>query len=31
MLLAFLCIGMMPIPFVLQKYGPRLRAKQVLF
>ncbi|KAF2197445.1 MFS general substrate transporter, partial [Delitschia confertaspora ATCC 74209] len=25
MLLAFLCIALIPIPFVLQRYGPRLR------
>jgi hypothetical protein len=31
MLLAFLCIAMIPIPFVLQKYGPRLREKQISF
>lgn len=31
MLLAFLCIGMTPIPFVLKKYGPHLRAKQALY
>jgi hypothetical protein len=27
MLLAFLCISMIPIPFILKKYGPQLRAK----
>lgn len=27
MLLAFLCISMIPIPFILKKYGPMLRAK----
>jgi len=31
MLLAFLCIAMIPIPFVLKKYGPRLRAKQAIY
>lgn len=29
MLLAFICIAMIPIPFALQKYGPRLREKQI--
>ncbi|KAH6658756.1 major facilitator superfamily domain-containing protein [Truncatella angustata] len=29
MLLAFLCIAMMPIPFALQKYGSVLREKQI--
>ncbi|KAH8193606.1 hypothetical protein TruAng_012230 [Truncatella angustata] len=29
MLLAFLCIAMMPIPFGLQKYGSVLREKQI--
>lgn len=29
MLLAFICIAMIPIPFVLQVYGPKLRAKQL--
>ena len=27
MLLAFLCISMIPIPFILKKYGAQLRAK----
>ncbi|KAI1386454.1 major facilitator superfamily domain-containing protein [Hypoxylon trugodes] len=31
MLLAFLCIAMIPIPFVLQRYGPRLRERQITF
>ncbi|PSN70593.1 MFS general substrate transporter [Corynespora cassiicola Philippines] len=31
MLLAFLCIAMIPIPFILERYGPRLRQKQLNF
>lgn len=31
MMLAFLCIAMIPIPFALQIYGPKLRAKQIEF
>jgi hypothetical protein len=31
MLLAFLCIGMIPFPFLIEKFGPRLRARQITF
>ncbi|EDN90845.1 hypothetical protein SS1G_00245 [Sclerotinia sclerotiorum 1980 UF-70] len=31
MLLAFICIAMTPIPFVLQHYGPQLRSKKFDF
>lgn len=31
MLLAFLCIAMIPIPVVLKKYGAQLRAKQQMY
>lgn len=29
MLLPFLCVAMLPVPFVLKRYGPLLRARQV--
>jgi hypothetical protein len=31
MLLAFICIAMIPIPIFLHRYGPQLREKQLKF